>query len=134
MGMKRKMSFRRLIGAITLGLVLAMAGTAAAEGQTVSGKAYNRLNEAQKLMSANQVSEAITVLETLLAEVGADTLDRALTLQTLGYAEMSRERFPKAIEYLRASLDTGLLPEKVGWNPPLRQGAFRLYFAGHRIG
>lgn len=114
--MNMNTDWKRLFTLLTLMLTMHLPAIAVAEGQTVSGKAYNRLNEAQKLMSANQVPQAITVLETLLAETGADTLDRALTLQTLGYAEMSRERFPKAIEYLRASLDTGLLPEKVKYN------------------
>lgn len=100
--------------ALIVGLTLPAVVVAA--GQTVSGKAYNRLNEAQELMSAKQVDQAVVVLETLLGEVGAETLDRALTLQTLGYAEMSRERFPQAIAHFRSSLDTGLLPEKVKYN------------------
>ncbi|MGA1372110.1 MAG: tetratricopeptide repeat protein [Pseudomonadales bacterium] len=99
-------------------LVLAVhfSPVASAASQTVSGKAYNRLNEAQELMGAKQIDQAVIVLETLLSEVASDSLDRALTLQTLGYAEMSRERFPDAIKHLRASLDTGLLPEKVKYN------------------
>ncbi len=86
---------------------------AIAAAPTVSPKAYNRLNEVQKLMSVGQTREAIVVLETLLSEVGEDSMDRALTLQTLGYAEMSQENFPKAIKHLRDSLDMNLLPEKV---------------------
>jgi len=87
-----------------------------AAAPTVSPKAYNKLNEVQKLMGDKQVKEAIVVLETLLSEVAADSMDQALTLQTLGYAEMSQENFPKAIKHLRASLDTNLLPEKVKYN------------------
>ena len=107
---------RKTCLSILLTLAFAVAPPALADGPTVSGKAYNRLTEAQKFMSAGQMNEAIVVLETLLGEVAEDSMDKALTLQTLGYAEMSRERFPKAIEYLRASLDTNLLPEKVKYN------------------
>jgi len=104
---------RKTCCSLLLILFFALSLPVSAAAPTVSPKAYNKLNEVQKLMSAGQTKDAIVVLETLLGEVGDDTMDKALTLQTLGYAEMSQENFPKAIKHLRASLDMNLLPEKV---------------------
>ncbi len=87
-----------------------------ANAESVTAKTYNRLTEAQDLMAANDIEDAIVVLKTLLGDVKADTLDEALTLQMLGYAEMSAERFDQAITHLKRSLALDKLPEKVKYN------------------
>lgn len=98
---------------LTLTLV---AGQAWSGPTSVSTKTYKELTEIQELMAADGLEEARQRLLELLAEVEEDSLDQALTLQTIGYVEMSQENFPKAIEYLKGSLNTGKLPQNVVYN------------------
>ena len=79
-------------------------------------KTFKKLTEAQELMSQDDIPGAIGELESLLQEVQDDSLDQALTLQMLGYAEMSAERFDVAIRHLTASLALNKLPESVKYN------------------
>ncbi len=83
---------------------------------SVSSKTYKELTEIQEVMGAGQADEAYQRLQTLLDEVEPDTLDQALTLQTLGYVEMARENFPAAITHLKASLALNRLPQNVVYN------------------
>ncbi|TGD74600.1 tetratricopeptide repeat protein [Mangrovimicrobium sediminis] len=101
---------------IVLALVLGVGAPALAGPSSVSTKTYKELTEIQEVMAAGDTRGAVTRLETLLGEVEADSLDQALTLQTLGYVEMSREDFPKAIDYLKRALGTERLPQNVVYN------------------
>ena len=83
---------------------------------SITPRTYKKLIDAQELLAEENVDDAIMSLKSWLEELDEDSLDKALTLQTLGYAEMSKERFQVAIGYLRASLDTGKLPESVKYN------------------
>ena len=83
---------------------------------SITPRTYKKLIDAQELLAEEKVDDAILSLKSWLDELDEDSLDKALTLQTLGYAEMSKERFEVAIGYLRASLDTGKLPESVKYN------------------
>ena len=83
---------------------------------SITPRTYKKLIDAQELLAEENVDDAILSLKSWLDELDGDSLDKALTLQTLGYAEMSKERFEVAIGYLRASLDTGKLPESVKYN------------------
>ena len=83
---------------------------------SISSKTFKKLTEAQEMMARDDIPGAINELELLLPEVQAESLDRALTLQMLGYAEMSAERFDIAIGHLRASLALDKLPESVKYN------------------
>ena len=83
---------------------------------SITPRTYKKLIDAQELLAEENVDDAILSLKSWLDELDEDSLDKALTLQTLGYAEMSKERFEVAIGYLRASLDTGKLPESVKYN------------------
>lgn len=96
-------------------LVFSFGQTVIAQG-SVTSKTYKELTEIQEVMAAGDIDTAASRLQTLLTEVNEDSLDEALTLQTLGYAEMSRENFPQAILHLKASLDTGMLPQQVVYN------------------
>ncbi len=87
-----------------------------AVADSITPRTYKKLIDAQELLAEEKVDEAIVSLKSWLGELEDDSLDKALTLQTLGYAEMSKERFRVAIEYLRASLDTEKLPESVKYN------------------
>ena len=90
--------------------------TAQAAADSVSTKTYNELTEIQELMAEDDMAGAVSRLNELLENVEEDTLDQALTLQTMGYVEMSQENFPSAIDYLKRSLDTGRLPQQVVYN------------------
>ena len=87
-----------------------------ARADSITPRTYKKLIDAQELLAEENVDDAILSLKSWLDELDEDSLDKALTLQTLGYAEMSKERFEVAIGYLRASLDTGKLPESVKYN------------------
>ena len=102
--------------ACLLALAVLLCAPVPANADSVTAQTYNRLTEAQDLMASNDVEGAVAKLEALLDEVKADTLDQALTLQMLGYAEMSAERFDNAITHLKRSLALDKLPEKVKYN------------------
>ena len=102
--------------AYLMALVVLLCAPVLASADSVTAKTYNRLTEAQDLMASNDVEGAVAKLKALLDEVKADTLDQALTLQMLGYAEMSAERFDQAITHLKRSLALNKLPEKVKYN------------------
>ncbi len=99
---------------LILGLLLPLGAYPAAD--SVTSKTYKALTEIQEIMGQGNTAEAFSRLNTLLAEVEEDSLDKALTLQTLGYVEMARENFPRAIEHLKASLALNKLPQKVVYN------------------
>lgn len=92
------------------------ANTAFAAGDSVTSKTYKALSEIQEIMGQGESDEAYTRLQTLLSQVEEGSLDKALTLQTLGYVEMARENFPAAIQHLKASLALKRLPQKVAYN------------------
>ena len=88
---------------------------------SVSTKTYRELTEIQELMSSdedqsNNLKIAINRLKVLLDNVSENSLDEALTLQTLGYALMADEQFENAIIQLRKSLETKKLPQNVTFN------------------
>ena len=83
---------------------------------SVSSKTYKALTDIQEIMGEGNTEEAYARLKTLLTEVDEDTLDQALTLQTLGYVEMARENFPEAIDHLKQSLLLNRLPQNVVYN------------------
>lgn len=87
-----------------------------AASDSVSSKTYKKLTEIQEVMGEGNADLAYTELTTLLGEVEEDSLDKALTLQTLGYVEMAREKFPEAIGHLKASLALNKLPQNVVYN------------------
>ncbi|MEM1112512.1 MAG: tetratricopeptide repeat protein [Pseudomonadota bacterium] len=101
---------------ISITLCATLSITAHAAKDSVSTSTYKELTEIQELMATGAMDESATRLITLLGEVEDDSLDQALTLQTIGYVEMSREDFPKAIDYLKRSLATERLPQNVVYN------------------
>lgn len=113
--MTRLLRRRRSVSAFILCLQLAFASASAA-ADSITSKTFNKLTEAQEMMAQDNVPGAIAELELLLTEVNEDSLDQALTLQMLGYAEMGAERFEVAIGHLRASLALDKLPESVKYN------------------
>lgn len=104
---------RRVLACLLCGI---WAVAAAAAGDSVSTKTYQQLTEAQELMGEDRLDEALALLREHATAVKADTLDEALTLQMLGYAEMAAERFEVAIGHLKRSLTLDKLPETVKYN------------------
>ena len=102
--------------ALALVLCGVWATAAAAAGDSVSTKTYQELTEAQELMGEDRLDDALVLLREHATVVKADTLDEALTLQMLGYAEMAAERFEVAIGHLKRSLALDKLPETVKYN------------------
>ncbi|WP_018014448.1 tetratricopeptide repeat protein [Teredinibacter turnerae] len=98
---------------ILVSLVMLLCCSYSWSAGSVSGKVFKELTDIQTVMGEGKTEEAYTRLQTLLAEVDDDSLDKALTLQTLGYVEMARENFQQAIGYLKQSLALNQLPEKV---------------------
>ena len=83
---------------------------------SVTSKTYEKLTEIQEKIGANELEPAYAGLVELLSKVKEGSIDEALTLQTIGYVEMAREKFPEAIEYLKRSLATEKLPQNVVYN------------------
>ena len=115
---KSSVFFSKLLGLIVLLLILQSVISFA---DSVSTKTYRELTAIQELMSSSEdqtgnLKSAINRLEILLDNVSVESLDEALTLQTLGYALMADEQFAEAIIQLRKSLDTKKLPQNVTFN------------------
>ena len=115
---KSSVFFSKLLGLIVLLLSLQSAISFA---DSVSTKTYRELTAIQELMSSSEdqtgnLKSAISRLKILLDNVSEESLDEALTLQTLGYALMADEQFEEAIIQLRKSLDTKKLPQNVTFN------------------
>ncbi|MEE2736206.1 MAG: tetratricopeptide repeat protein [Pseudomonadota bacterium] len=83
---------------------------------SVTTKTYKELTQAQEQMGEDNIAGAITTLTALLDSVKDESLDKALTLQMLGYASMADERFGDAIIHLKQSLALNKLPEQVKFN------------------
>ena len=115
---KSSVFFSKLLGLIVLLLILQSVISFA---DSVSTKTYRELTAIQELMSSSEdqtgnLKSAINRLEILLDNVSEESLDEALTLQTLGYALMADEQFAEAIIQLRKSLETKKLPQNVTFN------------------
>ena len=53
---------------------------------SITPRTYKKLIDAQELLAEENVDDAILSLKSWLDELDEDSLDKALTLQTLGYA------------------------------------------------
>ncbi len=103
----------RLTRILLIGLMVLASGLpVSASEDSVSAGTYKELTEIQELMGAGDLKTAENRLKTLLDDVEEDTLDQALTFQTLGYALMAQEDFEAAIDYFKKSLALDRLPEK----------------------
>ena len=92
---KSSVFFSKLLGLIVLLLSLQSVVSFA---DSVSTKTYRELTAIQELMSSSEdqtgnLKSAINRLEILLDNVSVESLDEALTLQTLGYALSLRHHY-----------------------------------------
>ena len=93
-----------------------LAGKAEAASDSVSTKTYNKLTEAQEFITASDFDQAMSVLSELKKDVKENSIDEALTYQMLGYVEMSRDNYTKAIGFFMQTLAYEDLPEKMRYN------------------
>lgn len=82
-------------------------------GDSLTGRTYNAIMDIQELMAEERNDEALSELLELREDVDADTMDEAMVLQMLGYAEVARDNYGQAIDYMRASLELDKLPEQM---------------------
>lgn len=71
---------------------------------------HRRLSRAHELMAQNKIPDAIDILERLLAATDKRPHEKAQVLQALGFAYAQKDNLNKALEYLQASIDLGVLP------------------------
>lgn len=86
------------------------------KGKSMSRSTYSSLQDIQKLLTDEKFANAVTELNKLYGEIDKDTMDEAVVLQTLGYAEMGLSQYPKAITHLKKSVDLAMLPESAELN------------------
>ncbi len=91
----------------------------------LSEKTYKALNEVHELLGKEQYRQAVTRLKTLLAKVEGNRYERAVVLQTLGYAYSGAGRYEEAAGAFDKSLALGALPEEVAHG--LRYNTAQLY-------
>lgn len=80
---------------------------------SLTSRTYNTIMDIQELMAEERNDDALRELQKLRENVTSDTMDEAMVLQMMGYAEVARQNYPQAIEYMRASLDLDKLPEQM---------------------
>lgn len=88
----------------------------AADDFLLTEKTYKSLSKAQELMDAESYAEAGRALDSLLAQTGADSYDRAVVLQTIGYLYSERAQYDKAADAFQKALDADALPQDVTHN------------------
>lgn len=76
---------------------------------------HRRLSRAHSLMAKDKLSDAIEVLDRLLASTEKRPHEKAQVLQALGFAYAQKENYPKALKYLQEAVDLGSLP----YNPTM---------------
>lgn len=101
--------------AAVLLLVLSMLVSArpALAAQGLSPQVYQQLTRVHDLMDQSQYAAAEKMLNALLAQLGANSYDKAVSLQTLAHVQAARDRYPQAAESLKDSLALDVLPEDV---------------------
>jgi len=106
---------RSTLSALAVALLLC-AGPVHAQQKQLSRATYEKLNEIRDLIDEDRHREAITRLEQLLTSIGSREYERAVTLQTLGYARIGRDDERGAIDAFERALALEALPD----SPTLR--------------
>ena len=96
---------------LVLSMLLSARPALAAQG--LSPQVYQQLTRVHDLMDQSQYASAEKMLNALLAQLGADSYERAVSLQTLAHVQAARDRYPQAAESLKDSLALDVLPEDV---------------------
>jgi tetratricopeptide (TPR) repeat protein len=100
--------FRCFVAAIAIaGLCLGVP----VQAKQLSRSTHQSLTEARELMGEDKYEAALRKLEKLLAKVGKRDYEKALTLQTLGYAYAGIDRDRDAIDAFERSLEMDALPD-----------------------
>ncbi|MBI3180337.1 MAG: tetratricopeptide repeat protein, partial [Deltaproteobacteria bacterium] len=120
----------RLQGLWVVALVLAHAGAGWAAGATVTPAVYERLSKAQDLIGAEKYSQAIDTLKDLEERYRLTPYERALVLQSHGFAQSGMGNYDAAIEYFKKAIAMKALPDAAVADARYNLG--QLYFAGEK--
>ncbi len=101
---------------VILLICFARSSVGLAEGYSMTQSTYKSLQDIQKIITEEKFSQAVTELNKLLLDVEKDTMDEAVVLQTLGYAEMGLTQYDQAIKYFKTSINLAKLPESAELN------------------
>ena len=77
----------------------------------LSPMTYRQLTDIHEQIDNQAYDQALGELEKLLADIGNNSYEKAVVLQTLGYVQISREAYTPATEALEQALALGQLPE-----------------------
>jgi len=114
-----------LIAGLVLGLLATLPAGAADTAPALSRSVYERLQASQELLGAGKTDEAIAQLRDLLADAKIQIYDRAVALQALGHAHLSKDRYRAAISHFKEALALNILPADV--QQRLRYNLAQLY-------
>ena len=95
-------------------LLIAMCALLTAPGTLAGGLSpmtYRQLTDIHEQMDKQAYNKALGELEKLLADIGNNSYEKAVVLQTLGYVQISRESYAPAAEAFEQALALDQLPE-----------------------
>ena len=97
--------------ALFLVVAVILLGTSPADAQSVSRPTFNKLQDVQELMEAEQYEEARGILETLSVATMENPYDHALTNQYLAHVSVILDDPARARSALESALSSDELPE-----------------------
>lgn len=100
----------RRMAAVAVAVLLACTGVAHAQNQ-LSRATHKKLTEARDLVDNDRHGDAVGMLDQLLSEIGNRDYERAITLQTLGYAHVGADNDRAAIDAFERALALDTLPD-----------------------
>lgn len=107
-----KTLFSKIISAVLLSAML-MSPVSAEDEYLLSESTYKALEAAQQQMADERYQQAEVALLKLIGDTEADSYERAVVLQTLGYLYSETGDYARATEQFRSALDLNVLPEDV---------------------
>jgi len=115
---------RILLSALLISAALAQAPAQASNGPSLNRSTYEALESARELMDKQQYNQALADLRALLDDLDRK-YDRAVVLQTIGYAQLRKGDYKPAIGAFERALELGSLPERPTLD--VRRALGRLY-------
>ncbi|HET8808220.1 MAG TPA: tetratricopeptide repeat protein [Methylophaga sp.] len=107
-----KTLFSKIISAVLLSAML-LSQVQAEDEYLLSESTYKALEAAQQQMADERYQQAEVALLKLIGDTEADSYERAVVLQTLGYLYSETGDYARATEQFRSALDLNVLPEDV---------------------
>jgi tetratricopeptide (TPR) repeat protein len=107
-------------------LVLAFAGSAAAQERTVGKWAFKRLSKSHEALQAEKYKDALGHMDEMKARSRLNDHERALMWQTYGFIYSGQERFKEAAAAFESCLALKALPEGAQLNTQYNLGQLYL--------